>query len=83
MLAGMFFVRGVAPPSSRKLIDTPTLPPRFDDKRAPEKYGRRLTAVPLYMPLARIPGTPLPTVTGESAMGSVKLAIDRFIESDG
>ena len=61
VLAGMFFMRGAAPPSSRKLIDTPMLPPLFEDAKPPEKYGRRLTSWPLNVPLARMPGTAIPT----------------------
>lgn len=60
-LDGLFDKRGVAPPSSRKLTETPELPPVFVEARAPVKYGARLTAVPLYVPLARIPGTAIPT----------------------
>jgi hypothetical protein len=57
LLAGMFFMRGAAPPPSRKLTERPTEPPVFVDARPPLKYGRRLTAVPLIVPGARIPGT--------------------------
>lgn len=60
-LAGMFFIRGSAPPPSKKLTDTPELPPRFDEASFPLKYGRRLTSAPLYVPVARMPGTLTPT----------------------
>lgn len=60
-------VRGAAPPSSRKLTETPELPPRLLEAKPPLKYGRRLTAVPLTVPGARIPATALPVVVAESA----------------
>ena len=60
--AGMFFFRGVAAPPSRKLTETPELPPRLLEARLPSKYGSRLTAVPLTSPGARIPGTEIPTL---------------------
>jgi hypothetical protein len=53
----MFILSGAAPPPSRKLTERPTEPPVFVDARPPLKYGRRLTAVPLTVPGARIPGT--------------------------
>jgi len=59
-LAGLFIMRGTAPPSSRKLTERPTVPPVFVEANAPEKYGRRETIVPLTVPLARIPGTVTP-----------------------
>jgi hypothetical protein len=37
LLEGMFFIRGAAPPPSRKFTDTPVLPPRLVEARAPEK----------------------------------------------
>lgn len=46
-LAGMFFIKGAAPPPSRKLTETPELPPRLEEASSPLKYGRRLTLVPL------------------------------------
>jgi hypothetical protein len=55
----MFIMRGAAPPSSRKLTETPDVPPVFVDAKAPSKKGRRLTAVPLNIPGAKIPGTAL------------------------
>ena len=58
-LAGMFIIRGAAPPSSRKLTETPDEPPSFVDAKPPLKYGSRLTAVPLKFPGAKIPGTAL------------------------
>ena len=61
-LAGMLFMSGTAPPSSKKLTTTPVIPPSLVEAKPPEKYGRRLTAVPLYMPGARIPGTAMPTL---------------------
>ncbi len=36
-LAGMFFIKGAAPPPSRKLTATPALPPRLLDSRPPSK----------------------------------------------
>jgi hypothetical protein len=36
-LAGMFFIRGAAPPSSRKLTETPVMPPSLVERRAPVK----------------------------------------------
>jgi hypothetical protein len=57
----VLFMRGAAPPPSRKLTDRPTLPPVFVEAKPPLKYGRRLTLVPLYVPAARIPGTLMPT----------------------
>jgi hypothetical protein len=57
----MFFIRGAAPPPSRKFIETPDEPPLLVDAKPPSKYGARLTAVPLYMPGARIPSTLMPT----------------------
>lgn len=59
-LAGMFIMRGVAPPPSRKLTEIPIEPPLFVDANMPVKYGARLTAVPLTMAGARIPGTVMP-----------------------
>jgi len=53
-------MRGTAPPSSRKLTERPTVPPVFVEAKAPEKYGRRETDVPLTVPFARIPGTVMP-----------------------
>jgi hypothetical protein len=44
------------------------MPPLFDDASPPVKYGRRLTAVPLIVPGARIPGTLTPTFGWVSAM---------------
>jgi len=58
---GLFIISGAAPPSSRKLTATPALPPSLVDARPPSKYGRRLTVVPLKVPVARIPGTLMPT----------------------
>lgn len=55
-LAGLFIMRGVAPPSSRKLTAL-GMPPAFVEASAPEKYGRRLTPSYSPVPLARIPGT--------------------------
>ena len=60
-MAGIFFMSGAAPPPSRKLTETPFEPPLFVDANAPVKYGARLTAVPLTMAGARIPGTVMPT----------------------
>jgi hypothetical protein len=60
-LAGLFARRGVAPPPSRKFIETPVLPPVLEEDNAPLKYGARLTAVPLNSPGARIPATLIPT----------------------
>ena len=65
----MFFRRGAAPPPSRKLCETPAEPPSLVDNRAPVKYGARLTAVPLIMAGARIPGTVMPTFGLVSARG--------------
>lgn len=67
-MAGIFFMRGAAPPPSRKLTETPIMPPRFVDASPPLKNGRRLTAVLLIMPGARIPGTLMPTFGLVSAM---------------
>lgn len=58
-MAGMFIMRGAAPPSSRKLTETPDVPPLFVDAKAPLKNGRRFTEVPLNIPGAKIPGTAL------------------------
>lgn len=60
-MAGLFIMRGAAPPPSRKLTDSPMEPPWFVDNNPPLKYGRRLTFVPLTVPGARIPGTLMPT----------------------
>lgn len=65
---GLLFFSGSAPPSSRKLTDTPWSPPRLLEARSPVKYGSRLTSVPLYWPGAKIPATLIPTlgcVSGE------------------
>jgi hypothetical protein len=61
LLAGRFFMRGAAPPPSRKLTEAPIIPPLFVEANPPLKYGRRLTSVLLTMPGARIPGTLMPT----------------------
>ena len=61
-LEGMFCISGAAPPSSRKFIDTPNELPLLLDASMPLKYLARLTAVPLYVPLARMPGTAMPTL---------------------
>ena len=60
--AGLFIFRGSAPPPSRKFTDTPELPPRLVVLSVPSKNGRRLTSVPLNVPLARMPGTTTPTL---------------------
>lgn len=36
-LAGMFFIRGAAPPPSRKFLATPMLPPSLVEARPPSK----------------------------------------------
>lgn len=59
--AGKFSINGAAPPPSRKFIEVPTVPPPLEERRAPSKYGRRSTSVPLKVPFARIPGTVIPT----------------------
>ena len=61
-LAGLFCLRGAASPPSRKLTDTPELPPLFVERRLPSKYFKRLTEVPLKVPGTRIPGTAMPTL---------------------
>ena len=60
-MAAMFIMSGAAPPPSRKLTETPLEPPLFVDANMPVKYGARLTAVPLIIAGARIPGTLMPT----------------------
>jgi len=60
-LDGMFILSGAAPPSSKKLTAEGTLF-TLVDFNAPEKYGRRLMAVPLYVPGLRIPLTAMPTL---------------------
>lgn len=60
-LAGLFIMRGAAPPPSRKLTDIPIPLPVFVEAKPPLKYGARSTEVPLYSPAARIPGTLMPT----------------------
>lgn len=60
-MAGLFAMRGVAPPPSRKFTDTPIPVPVLVEAKPPLKYGARSTAVPLYSPAARIPGTLMPT----------------------
>ena len=65
-LAAIPIARGAAPPSSRKLIETPELPPRLEEANPPLKYGRRLTAVPLTVPGARIPATGVPVLVSET-----------------
>lgn len=35
--AGMFFIRGAAPPPSRKFFATPELPPSLEEARPPSK----------------------------------------------
>jgi hypothetical protein len=67
--AGMFFIKGSAPPPSRELMATPELPPRLLDARTPLKYGSRSTAVPLKVPGARMPGTAIPTLGRVSVPG--------------
>lgn len=46
-LAGLFIINGTAPPSSKKLTETPDIPPMLVELRPPSKYGRRLICVPL------------------------------------
>lgn len=59
-LAGKFFIKGAAPPPSRKFM-TPAILLMLVDARPPLKYGTKLTATPLYMPLGfKIPGTLTP-----------------------
>ena len=61
-IAGIFFMRGAPPPPSRKSTATPDKPPRLVDLRPPLKKGRRLTFVPLNIPMGlRIPGIAMPT----------------------
>jgi hypothetical protein len=57
----MFFIKGAAPPPSRKFIETPELLPALLEANPPSKYGARLTSVSLYVPGARIPATLMPT----------------------
>lgn len=71
-------MRGTAPPSSRKLIETPVDPPSFVESNAPEKNGRRLTAVPLYVPGVRIPGTAMPTFGLVSSNSEQELRSSKF-----
>jgi hypothetical protein len=61
-VAGVLFIRGAAPPPSRKLTEEPIMAPgELVEAKPPLKYGRRFTWVPLYVPGARIPGTLMPT----------------------
>jgi hypothetical protein len=64
----MFFMRGAAPPPSRKLTSMPIDLPVLVEANPPLKYGARSTAVPLTMPGARIHGTLMPTLGVVSAM---------------
>lgn len=49
---------GAAPPPSKKFMPDTATPPRLEVlPDVPIKYGARLTAVPLTVPGARIPGT--------------------------
>jgi hypothetical protein len=73
----MFFIRGSAPPPSRKLTERPTISPVLVEARSPEKYGRRLTLVPLTSPSARIPGTLMPT------FGVVSMEHQQVLEENG
>lgn len=66
-LAGMLFMSGTAPPPSRKFWEIGGFVARLNtvpllvEISQPLKYGTKLTAVPLYMPLGfRIPGTRTP-----------------------
>ena len=62
--AGLLCINGAAPPPSRKLWETPELPPLLVELSMPLKYWRRFTSVPLYFcPTARIPGTAKETVS--------------------
>ena len=65
--AGRFFIRGAAPPPSRKFCEIGGFVtglkavPLLVEMSQPLKYGSRFTAVPLYSPLGlRIPGTKTP-----------------------
>lgn len=60
-MAGMLAIKGVAPPPSRKLTDTPDIPPWFVEANPPSKYGSKSTLVPFQVPAVRIPGTAIPT----------------------
>ncbi len=74
LLAARPFMRGAAPPSSRKLTETPILPPVLVEERPPLKYGRRLTILPLTTPGDRMPGTAMPVLVTLSAR--ISLGID-------
>lgn len=77
--AAVLFINGAAPPPSRKLTDRPTVAPgELVDANPPLKYGRRLTAVPLYSPAARIPGTLIPTFGMVSTNCQPQISQTRF-----